>query len=64
VSTVELERPVPHFAVLWLSCLAKLNAVNRDLLEYRTQRVGTYGDNMPESFSAFREKRPPRWMPV
>jgi enoyl-CoA hydratase len=34
------------------------------LLEYRTQMVGTYGDNMPESFSAFREKRPPRWTPV
>jgi enoyl-CoA hydratase len=33
-------------------------------LEYRTQMVGVYGDNMAEAFAAFREKRPPSWEPV
>jgi enoyl-CoA hydratase len=42
----------------------RLGLVNREaapdrLLESRTQMVGTHGDNMRESFSAFREKRPP-----
>ena len=33
-------------------------------LEYRTQMVGVYGDNMAEAFAAFRAKRPPNWEPV
>jgi len=33
-------------------------------LEYRTQMVGVFGDNMAEAFAAFREKRPPSWGPV
>jgi enoyl-CoA hydratase len=30
-------------------------------LEYRTQMVGAYGDNMAEAFTAFRENRRPTW---
>lgn len=30
-------------------------------LEYRTQMLGVYGDNMAEAFAAFRERRRPTW---
>jgi len=33
-------------------------------LEYRTQMVGVYREDMSEALTAFRDKRPPSWKPV